>query len=508
MNGMPQALVYKIADSPTEFEAIHRLNHRTFAEEIPQHQAHDDGRLVDRFHDENTYAICVDDGHVVGMLAGRAVRPFSLDSKVDDLDRHLPPGRPVEFRLLAVERSYRHSAITMRLIELLTTHFRQQGCDLALISGTTRALDMYYKFGFVPFGPLTGVPGAQFQPMYLHEPRAAAQHNFLPGPVSVAPEVTRALSAPAAYHRAPGYRESLARLQSQLAAMVSAPHCQLLMGSGTLANDVVAGQLTALGGTGVVLSEGEFGQRLTDHARRAGLDFVTVTSPEDLAAQLGHVTWAWVTHCETSTGVLLDLPWLAKLCTAGGVKLAIDGISSIGTVPVDLSEVHLASGASGKALRAYPGISMVFFQQNPPPTATVARYLDLRSYVDSGGVAFTQSSNLVAALDAAVSATDWADRYARLAHASAWLQRRLRRLGFALIAPPERAAPGIISIAIDGDAFVVGQRMEVAGYLLAYQSGYLRARNWLQISLMGHWTWPVLRSLPAALLEAQQRQQV
>jgi aspartate aminotransferase-like enzyme/GNAT superfamily N-acetyltransferase len=510
MNSMPRTLEYKIADTPTEFEAIHRLNHRTFAGEIPQHPAGPDGRLVDKFHEENVYAVCLDGQTLAGMLAGRAVRPFSLDGKLPDLDLHLPQGRtPVEIRLLAVEPSYRHSVLLPQLISLLAQHFTTLGCDLAIISGTTRALGMYRRMGFVPFGPLTGSPGAQFQPMYLETASVSRwgwadivkrtdPENFLPGPVSVAPEVTAALSRPAAYHRSASYIEGLASVHARLAGMANARHCQLLMGSGTLANDAVAGQLRLLDAPGAVLVTGEFGERLADHAHRMGLDFTVIADVADLP----EVSWIWVTHCETSTGVLLDLPSLVDSCARRGAKLAVDCISSLGTVPLDLSGVYLATGTSGKALGGYPGISMVFYQDPPEPAPDrIPRYLDLGSYARSGGIAFTQSSNLVGALEAALTATDWPDRYVRLAEASAWLHHRLRRLGFTVVAEPEHAAPGICTIALPAAAPAesIGAAMEAEGYLLAYQSGYLRQRNWLQISLMGRWTWPVLRALPPTL---------
>ena len=53
-------LTYKIATEASEFEAIHRLNYDTFVEEIPQHTANPERRLVDRFHAQNTYVICLD----------------------------------------------------------------------------------------------------------------------------------------------------------------------------------------------------------------------------------------------------------------------------------------------------------------------------------------------------------------------------------------------------------------------------------------------------------------
>ncbi|HQL20535.1 MAG TPA: hypothetical protein PLY49_02145, partial [Opitutaceae bacterium] len=101
-------LLLKIASEDAEFEQIHRLNYRTFVEEIPQHAPNADGRLVDRFHAENTYVIALQGERLIGMLALRAQRPFSLDSKVPNLDQYLPAGRiPVEVRLLAVEPDVR-----------------------------------------------------------------------------------------------------------------------------------------------------------------------------------------------------------------------------------------------------------------------------------------------------------------------------------------------------------------------------------------------------------------
>ena len=85
-------LIFKIASEEWEFEQIHRLNYRTFVEEIPQHQRNAEGRLVDKFHAENIYIVGLDAGRVVAMVALRGRRPFSLDQKMPDLDRHIPAG--------------------------------------------------------------------------------------------------------------------------------------------------------------------------------------------------------------------------------------------------------------------------------------------------------------------------------------------------------------------------------------------------------------------------------
>lgn len=164
------SLDYRIADGQSDFEAIHRLNYKTFVEEIPQHVWNAEGRLVDRFHGENTYAVCTkyETGSLIGMVAGRANRPFSLDGKLPDLDAYLPANRNVfEVRLLAVEKEHRNSVVFTRLVALLAAHYIQQGFDLAICSGAISRIGLYQHVGLVPFGPVVGAAEALFQPMYI-----------------------------------------------------------------------------------------------------------------------------------------------------------------------------------------------------------------------------------------------------------------------------------------------------------------------------------------------------
>jgi hypothetical protein len=163
-----RVLQFKIATDDWEFELIHQLNHQTFVEEIPQHQRTPNGRLVDKFHAENTYLICLRGRELAGMMAMRSRRPFSLDLKLPNLDSYLPPGRSVcEVRLLAVEKSYRRTQVFPGLMTLLARHGIAHGYNLAIISGTVRQLKLYSHIGFVPFGPRVGMADALYQPMYL-----------------------------------------------------------------------------------------------------------------------------------------------------------------------------------------------------------------------------------------------------------------------------------------------------------------------------------------------------
>jgi predicted N-acetyltransferase YhbS len=162
------SLVFKIASKPEEFEQIHRLNYQMFVEEIPQHHPNESARLVDKFHHENTYVICVRDDALVGMIALRDKRPLSLDQKLDNLESYLPEFKSIlEYRLLAVKKEYRNSRIFTGIMAKAFDMAMEGGYDIAVISGTTHRQHLYRHLGFKPFGPLVGTQDAMFQPMYI-----------------------------------------------------------------------------------------------------------------------------------------------------------------------------------------------------------------------------------------------------------------------------------------------------------------------------------------------------
>lgn len=320
--------------------------------------------------------------------------------------------------------------------------------------------------------------------------------SFLPGPVQLAPAVRAALAGEPLSHRSEAFHEALARVTGRLSALTGARHVSILSGSGTLANDVVAAQLSTLPRPGLVLANGEFGERLIDHARRFGLDHETHSSPWGATFDLDAVArivdtlrpgWLWTTHCETSTGVLNDLDGLRAMARASGALLCLDCISSIGTVAVDLRGVHLASGASGKGLGACAGLALVFAKGAVSPHPRLPRTLDLGHHLASGGVPFTLPSNLLLALDRGLDAFDASASWADIARRGADLRARLARLGYETLAPEAAASPAVLTIALGGEhsAEALGLRLARAGFLVSCQSGYLRERNWLQVCLMG-----------------------
>ena len=70
---------------------------------------------------------------------------------------------------------------------------------------------------------------------------------------------------------------------------------------------------------------------------------------------------------------------------------------------------------------------------------------------------------------------------------SAGLRLRLAETGFDLIGNDTQTSPAVITIALppEMNSVKIGEAMQEAGYLLSYNSGYLRRKNWIQICLMG-----------------------
>lgn len=508
----------KVATEEWEFEQIHQLNYRTFVEEIPQHAPNPEGRLVDRFHAENRYVIALHERELVGMVAIRHQRPFSLDSKVPNLDAHLPAGRrPIEARLLAIIPEYRKTAVFVLLFEYLVRHCVEEGFDIAVMSGTTRQLKLYRHLGATPFGPLVGTAGAQYQPMYLTceafgqaaEKTAAFRDvfvserapgrplNLLPGPVLTAPEVDAAFAAPAISHRSPAFLDQLSTVRMKLCDLTGARDVQVLPGSGSLGNAVVAAQLALRATTGLILSNGEFGERLAAEARRAGLrfdwlrlrwgDVFDLEHVKTFAARVPRGGWIWCVHHETSTGVLNPLEALKQLAADHGLRICVDCISSIGAVRVDLRGVHLATGTSGKGLGSFPGLALVFHDYSPNPEPDrLPGYIDLGHWAAHSSSPHTHSSNMVAALAVAVKMS-CSERMYRIENNGRWLRQALQARGYNLVAPESAACPAGITLALDEtcNAAQLGEELEQRGFALNFRSSHLLSRNWIQLSLLG-----------------------
>lgn len=166
LEDMPYIFREPIDDA--DWDALRRLNHRVFAEEIGQHDIQPDGRLRDSQEGRGRYVLAVKDGTIIGMAYANGEPPFSVEHKLADaaiLGRL--PGPLVEVRLLAIDAAHRGGMVLRGLLGALLEEALEMRAGTIIISGIAARVEMYRRIGFAPLGPAVQRGRGVFVPMAL-----------------------------------------------------------------------------------------------------------------------------------------------------------------------------------------------------------------------------------------------------------------------------------------------------------------------------------------------------
>jgi serine---pyruvate transaminase len=284
-----------------------------------------------------------------------------------------------------------------------------------------------------------------------------------PGPTPVPPEVWAAMSGPMLHHRGPEFTAILARVRSRLQEVMRTTGTVVLFPSGgTGAMEAAISNLCSPDDRVVVAAAGYFGERWLALAHAYGLDVVEVryawgetVQPEDLAAALdeaGGATAVYLTHSETSTGVVHDVQALAEAVADSGVLVVVDAVSSLAALPLetDAWELDVVVSGSQKALMTPPGVafsSLSPVAREAAGSASLPRFsLDWKR-VDALGS--TPAVTIVQGLDAALElllaeGVEAAfDRHVRLGRAC---RAGAKAMGLELFSPDEDRSAVVTAI--------------------------------------------------------------
>ena len=191
------------------------------------------------------------------------------------------------------------------------------------------------------------------------------RYLLTPGPTPVPPEVLAAMSEQVVHHRGPDFKAIYAQCLDRLKQVARTEHDLFLFTApGTGALESAVANLVSPGDRVAVVSAGHFGERWMQLVRVYGGDVVEVRyawgeapTPDAVAArlaELGPVKVVFLTHSETSTGVVCDVQALARAAKDAGALVAVDAVSSLGAVPLETDAWGLdavASGSAGPAAR-------------------------------------------------------------------------------------------------------------------------------------------------------------
>ena len=246
---------------------------------------------------------------------------------------------------------------------------------------------------------------------------APPRHLFLTGPTYVRPEILAAMAQPMIGHRGPEFAELYRRVTERLVAYAGT-RAMPILATGSATSLLEAGVRSLVRTRSLHAVCGGFGQRWEEIARLNGKETVVVEAPlgnvvraEALRRALEdpRIDAVCVTHSETSTGALHDLPSTAEvLRDRPDVLFLVDAVSSFAATPMDIDGlgIDLLVTGSQKALALPPGMAIGFASRRAIERSAEAEgagyYLSLARYADFHAIANTPTTPnipLVYALD-------------------------------------------------------------------------------------------------------------
>src|SRR5438034_5406203 len=243
------------------------------------------------------------------------------------------------------------------------------------------------------------------------------RYLFTPGPTPVPPAVLAASAEPIVHHRGPDFREIYARTLDRLKDVFRTSSDVLLFSaSGSGAMESAVANLCAPGDRVAVVSHGSFGERWIAICEQHGVDIQAiryewgeVPDADEVGAAVREsgVDLVLCQQSDTSTGVVSDVRAIKE--AVGDALLVVDGISSLGAVPLETDAwgIDVVVSGSQKALMSPPGLAMASVPAHVLERATRSRsfYFDWRrnkKAQDALDAAFTPAVSLIRSLDVAL----------------------------------------------------------------------------------------------------------
>ncbi len=333
-----------------------------------------------------------------------------------------------------------------------------------------------------------------------------------PGPSDVAPSVLQALARPTLGHLDPEFLRTMDETRAMLRAVFGTRNELTfpMSGTGSAGMETCFVNLVEPGDKVVVCTNGVFGTRMAEVARRARAEVTEVQREWGRALDLDQVRkeapreaklLAFV-HAETSTGVLQDPGPLRELADELGALLLMDCVTSLGGLPVELDRWGIDAAYSGtqKCLSVPPGLAPISFSARAVQALEKRRTPVQSWYLDLGLVSsywgserayhHTAPINMIYGLHEGLRLAleeGLEQRWQRHGQVAASFQKGLEDLGLELLVPAhERLAP-LTAIRVPSGI----DEARVRRYLLEHYSmeiggglGPLKGQIW-RVGLMG-----------------------
>ncbi len=201
---------------------------------------------------------------------------------------------------------------------------------------------------------------------------------MLPGPTDIPDVAYRAMTSRMINHRDEGFRQLHRETLSLVRKVIGAESGDVFVLTCSSTGGIEAAVANLLDRNDRVVSfvNGLFAERMTEAARFYSDRVEAVELPLGTAPTLETVKSeverrgadaVLLVHNETSTGAYCsDVPTIAEYCRRNGIALIIDGVTSIGGYPMELSRwgVTCFVGGTQKCLAAPPGLAILYISDD------------------------------------------------------------------------------------------------------------------------------------------------
>ncbi len=199
---------------------------------------------------------------------------------------------------------------------------------------------------------------------------------MIPGPIEFDPAVLAAMSVPTSSHTDPAFIQTFGEALQKMRTVFQSPNGQpfIVAASGTFGMDVAAANLVEAGDRVLLLNIGYFSERFGEILECYGAQVTQIKAevgnrpdPQQVEEELkkGGYKALFFSHVDTSTGVLNDVPALARLAHQYGALCVVDGVCSVAAEELRMEEwgVDVALTASQKAIGVPPGLALWMVSQ-------------------------------------------------------------------------------------------------------------------------------------------------
>ncbi|MBD3397944.1 aminotransferase class V-fold PLP-dependent enzyme [Candidatus Micrarchaeota archaeon] len=328
-----------------------------------------------------------------------------------------------------------------------------------------------------------------------------------PGPVYVPEEILLEQAKPMITHRSPEFTELYGDICERLRSYLNSEEAFVITGSGTLANEANVLNCCLHEENMLVLSNGEFGDRLAEigevytnvekHSLPAGKGWNIERAKEFIDNSEAQVFG--MVYNETGYGVANHAKEIFQYAKSKGMFTIMDSVSAWPALPFNQSEyqVDFFGSASQKALGCPPGMGIVGMSKSAierieSRDRIPSVYCDLRKhrkrYLKNQQTPNTPAISLFRSMRKAFDTIDkeggmpaWNEKHNSI---SAHVRSRIKSLGLKLIPEPGYESPALTAFYCDNADSIKKRMLEEREITIVGCKGELKGKG-LRIAHMG-----------------------